>query len=195
MTKSERFSKYTPMLMDKKITQKQYEFILNLGNELPRVEVSTSKTTGDSNTLHADDRGGKAEIQPHGVSSEEEQIATLAQQFGGYVLPEPSEGIGNEDRAQDTLWTGGGTTNHEDKHKGLSQKARLLKLLSDGLWHSTVEIQQRVYGGSHLGVARIGGRVYDLNKEGHKIQSRKKEGTIWEYKKELSETARNLASG
>lgn len=41
---------------------------------------------------------------------------------------------------------------------------------------------QVVYGNEHLGLARVGARIYDLKQEGHNIESRKKDKTIWEYK-------------
>ena len=55
----------------------------------------------------------------------------------------------------------------------MSQSKRLLALLSDQQWHSTVEIMERVYGGSHLGIARIGARVFDLRAKGHQIEGKK----------------------
>ena len=50
-----------------------------------------------------------------------------------------------------------------------SQTSKLLDLLDDGYPHSTVEIQQKVYGGDHLGCARIASRISDLRKQGHLI--------------------------
>lgn len=50
-----------------------------------------------------------------------------------------------------------------------SQAERLLKFLSDGEPHSTVEILEQVYGGSHLGIARVGARIWDLKARGHDI--------------------------
>lgn len=54
-----------------------------------------------------------------------------------------------------------------------SQTERLRRLLSDGEEHSTVEIQERVYGGSHLGIARIASRIFDLRSKGCEITTRK----------------------
>jgi hypothetical protein len=45
----------------------------------------------------------------------------------------------------------------------MSQITKLKQLLSDNRPHSTYEICEVVYGDSHLGVARIGARVWDLN--------------------------------
>jgi hypothetical protein len=54
-----------------------------------------------------------------------------------------------------------------------SQAERLRVLLSDGLEHSTPEIQRVVYGGDHLGTARIASRVTDLRDKGHEVTGRK----------------------
>ena len=51
----------------------------------------------------------------------------------------------------------------------MSQKDSLFLLLNDGEPHSTVEILEVVYGGSHLGLARVGARIYDLRREGYDI--------------------------
>lgn len=53
-----------------------------------------------------------------------------------------------------------------------SQADRLYALLKDGAEHDTPEIQRVVYGGSHLGVARIASRVHDLRKRGLEIEGR-----------------------
>lgn len=50
-----------------------------------------------------------------------------------------------------------------------SHKAKLLELLSDKEPHSTPEILEKVYGNEHLGLARVGARIWDLKDEGHKI--------------------------
>lgn len=55
----------------------------------------------------------------------------------------------------------------------MSQASKLLALLSDHRWHSTIDIMERVYGGSHLGIARIGARVFDLRARGHEIEGKK----------------------
>lgn len=70
----------------------------------------------------------------------------------------------------------------EDQMTGKSQKDRLHGLLKDGVWHDTVEILGKVYGGDHLGLARIGARVWEIKAEGHKIECRKKMGSVWEYR-------------
>lgn len=51
-----------------------------------------------------------------------------------------------------------------------SQANRLYFLLADGKPHRTDEIMEKVYGGSHLGIARIGARIADLKARGHDIR-------------------------
>ena len=53
--------------------------------------------------------------------------------------------------------------------KKKSQTQRLLELLSDGEPHRSDEILEKVYGGSHLGIARISARIYDLKQKGYDI--------------------------
>lgn len=48
-----------------------------------------------------------------------------------------------------------------------SQTNLLYSLLQDGQPHSTVEIMEKVYGGSHLGLVRAGARINDLVNLGH----------------------------
>ena len=60
-----------------------------------------------------------------------------------------------------------------DTGRKKSQVVRLYELLSDGREHSTVEIMERVYGGAHRGLARVGARVWDLKKLGYNIEGRK----------------------
>ncbi len=46
----------------------------------------------------------------------------------------------------------------------MSQLDKLYDLLYDGLPHRTDEIMKVVYGADHLGLARVGARIYDLKK-------------------------------
>jgi hypothetical protein len=46
-----------------------------------------------------------------------------------------------------------------------AQTDKLYQLLLDGKPHRTDEIQISVYGAAHLGVARIGARIFDLQKK------------------------------
>ncbi len=74
-----------------------------------------------------------------------------------------------------------------------SQADRLLKLLSDGQPHSTIEILARVYGTGHSGVARIGARIADLKARGYDIPDavRDKENpTVFWYRMSLTGPAK-----
>lgn len=64
------------------------------------------------------------------------------------------------------------------------QVQRLYNLLSDGNSYSTIDILNRVYGGEHLGIARISARIWDLKKKGCIIESwrDKERKSIWYYK-------------
>jgi hypothetical protein len=46
----------------------------------------------------------------------------------------------------------------------MTQTERLYDLLSDYEPHSTPQILREVYGGAHLGIARISARIYDLSR-------------------------------
>jgi hypothetical protein len=52
-----------------------------------------------------------------------------------------------------------------------AQADLLEKLLSDGRAHRTDEILQKVYGDEHLGLARVGARIWDIKKRGRIIDS------------------------
>lgn len=47
----------------------------------------------------------------------------------------------------------------------MAQAKKLYDLLRDGRPHRTDEICREVYGDEHLGVARIGARIYDIKKK------------------------------
>jgi len=47
----------------------------------------------------------------------------------------------------------------------MTQTEALYNLLRDAKPHRTDEILEKIYGGSHLGLARVGARVYDLNQK------------------------------
>lgn len=53
----------------------------------------------------------------------------------------------------------------------MSQTNKIYDLLEDGKPHRTDEILKEVYGSEHLGIARIGARIYDLRKKGYTINS------------------------
>ncbi len=66
----------------------------------------------------------------------------------------------------------------------MSQTSQLYDLLRDGRPHSTPEILQIVYGNAHLGIARIGARIWDVKKKyGVEIISKRddKRESIWWY--------------
>lgn len=65
-----------------------------------------------------------------------------------------------------------------------SQSSKLLDMLSDFQPHSTVEIMEKVYGNDHLGLSRVGARIFDIRKKGHDIEGWKDPNnpTIYWYK-------------
>ena len=73
----------------------------------------------------------------------------------------------------------------------VSQTTKLFDLLSDGEPHSTIEIMKKVYGGSHLGIARIGARIHDLRSAGHEITGLRDDHrqSIYWYKMQIQEGA------
>lgn len=78
---------------------------------------------------------------------------------------------------------GATATTHTEPAKGTTQKQRLLNLLRDGEWHTTIEILHTVYGQEgDKGIARAGARIWDLKADGYQIESRKANGSIWEYR-------------
>lgn len=50
----------------------------------------------------------------------------------------------------------------------MSQKDKLCNLLEDGKPHRTDEIMRVCYGGEHLGLARVGARIWDLKNKSKK---------------------------
>lgn len=71
----------------------------------------------------------------------------------------------------------------------MSQTAKLYEVLKDGKPHRTDEIMAVVYGSSHLGLARVGARIWDLNHKGlgrYKIRGWKDENkpTLYWYQLE-----------
>ena len=85
--------------------------------------------------------------------SEDDAVQTIIQAFGGRIV--------------------------EKIH---TQKARIMWVLADNQWHTTLEIRERAYGDDHLSMARIAARMFELKKAGHQIESRRKQGTVWEYR-------------
>ena len=66
----------------------------------------------------------------------------------------------------------------------MSQTEKLINLLIDGQEHSTVEIMDKVYGGDHLGLARVGARIFDAKQKGYSIVGRrdKNKSSVYWYK-------------
>jgi len=69
-------------------------------------------------------------------------------------------------------------------HVKLSQTEKLLKLLKDRKWHTTVEIMQKVYRvKARDGICRVAARVYELRRKGYFIRSQQTdEPTVWSYR-------------
>lgn len=188
MTVPERIRHFLPKLRGNLITENQYAALLRFGT------VAQHQETSCVGSSHKEDQ----ELQPVSVEiattnesvqyDAEDPLSSLAREFGGYVVSE-SQNVECRRTSE--------KTNHPSHCTGRSQKQRLLEVLSDGNWHSTTYITETVYGSEHLGLARVAARVDDLRKEGHKVISRKKEGSIWEYRIEnkIKEAAKNIASG
>jgi hypothetical protein len=76
----------------------------------------------------------------------------------------------------------------------MSQVDRLYKLLSSDFgWHTTPEILERVYGCSHLGIARISARIFDVkSKYNVEIESELERDSLWKYRLKRPLDKRNL---
>ena len=66
-----------------------------------------------------------------------------------------------------------------DFEKRVSHKQALLTLLSDGRWHTMRQMQE-------AGGYRYGGRLHELRKAGHKIDTRNVFGDVFEYRLDLT---------
>lgn len=74
-------------------------------------------------------------------------------------------------------------TTHTDQGDGTSQVKRLYQLLKDGIYHSTEEIKEYVYGSEELGFARAASRIRDLREMGYIIKRAKKMyGKVYGYR-------------
>ena len=58
----------------------------------------------------------------------------------------------------------------------MNQVNRLLQLLSDGNWHSNIEIL------NDLHIWRVSARIYDLKKAGYKIETKNGEKSYYWYR-------------
>lgn len=52
----------------------------------------------------------------------------------------------------------------------MSQAEKLWNALADGKPHRTDELLKTVYGDDHLGLARLGARVYDIQKKHPEVE-------------------------
>ncbi len=77
----------------------------------------------------------------------------------------------------------------------MTQLSRLLELLKDGLPHRTDEILEKCYGNNHLGLARVGARIYDLKNVGYNIIGWKDKNNralyFYQLKRELKQLSLN----
>lgn len=77
---------------------------------------------------------------------------------------------------------------HPDTPKGSSQRSRLWRLLLDGHWHNTNEIQEKVYGKDHLGTANIKARIHEIRKaledkgNTYEIVTAQEVGSLYRYR-------------
>jgi hypothetical protein len=72
----------------------------------------------------------------------------------------------------------------------MSQTQRLYNLLLDGKPYRTDRIMELVYGGSHLGIARIGARKFDIEKK-YKVTIKSwpdpEKKSLWWYQMEVQQ--------
>lgn len=199
MSYDERVAKYKPLRNAGRVSLKEYAYIIYSIPYSQALEESSEmggdiRESADTNELHAhgqtdrhDSECGERHQETDKVAHGEQAIAPMA--FVDSLLV--------RERANDAMpQLDAGRT---DTDKTGSQKQRLLSLLSDGEWYDTPSIQYAVYGGEHLGVARIAARIGDLKKDGHDIESKKVSKSIWCYrlvkKDGFAETIKNIASG
>lgn len=197
MSPAARTSHYLRKLISKEITREQYDTILKVVLGVPYIpivsqdgemvvdsrqatEAVEQTPTGVLDTSSA----GRGEAEPtHGENTQ----CTPAEWCAELSLPlDTPRAIQRSDKTV------------EDNSK--SQKSRLLKLLQDKEWHSTPEIQEVVYGGSHLGCSRIAARADDLRRDGYTIQSQKVSRSIWKYRlaeqdERITQIADNFMAG
>lgn len=159
MTKAEIIRKYWPLVVGKKVTPKQYEWLINEGkSNLP-------------------DSGSETPIAPDGAGSGGNDPRDDGDDFGGDGNHEGIDAVAEAIASR----IGGTVTAHPDRGAGRTQKDRLLRILSDGEPHTTPEIAKEVYNRDQAGICRIAARINDLKNEGFRIQSQKIKGSIWQY--------------
>ena len=52
----------------------------------------------------------------------------------------------------------------------MSQKQKILEILSDYLPHRSDNFQEQMFGSTKYGLFRLGARIWDLKKDGHNIR-------------------------
>lgn len=182
MSQSERLGYYFKKLVNKEITREKYDkaikFLAKLAAEEAGEKDAVVVADMGEPRVPQDREDGMA-MEPVETGSEKatnpppEGTSVTPMEFvSALSLPRDTDGNANES---------GGM--HPNPHKGKSQKARMLEFLSDGQWHSTIEIQNAVYGANHLGSAAIPSRISELrNKDGYTIESNALSKSIWEYR-------------
>lgn len=149
------------------------ENIFNIEPNMTREELSTLKTmpsnerVGTCWRLWSKDQMTKAEYEE--VMAYRPEGAKTETQSANVVVPDDT-----------VTWLSRefGATGHPNQLAGRSQKARLLELLKDGRWHSTREINERVYGSDLNNQSRAAARANELKNEGWDVNgSEGPEGT------------------
>jgi len=185
MDVASRIRKYYPLLLKGEINQDQYERVIHFKTIAVRDPEVISSEAFISGFGGVEDTEGIQSKRSDICGDEEEYIYSneLEKKIRAH-------GFENEITRK---------TTHPRRVSGLSQKNKLLTLLKTcHTWVETPAIQKAVYGGDHLGSARIPARICELRKEGYEIESRKVEGSIWAYRlKEsvFSRIASNFGSG
>jgi hypothetical protein len=95
-----------------------------------------------------------------------------------------------------------GTTGRQSTEGGRtqdkSQKQKILEILSDGEWHTNIEIMQRVYDVSQGGYCNYKARIDELRNEHHNIPNAEKVGgKVYRYRliPKFTQAAENFYAG
>jgi len=89
MSREQRRRHFKPLFMANKLTFKQYEALICIEDTLLRMETITDIRKGTHDQEHGTDVQHPREALP---LTTEEQLQTLARQFGGTVLPDTPTG-------------------------------------------------------------------------------------------------------
>ena len=94
MTREQRLAHFVPLRLSKRISKKQYDFILGTPYEVVRMETPVlPQENGD--TLEPQQEAPRKDVQHarEAISPpEEDWVSALARQFGGTVLPDTPTG-------------------------------------------------------------------------------------------------------